>query len=177
MVMIDTYCKISGIMEHMFGQSSPAFSGSLLPLILLGFASASLAQPAVVPMPPHERTVLAESYTKEKLWVWQKRLGLQDWNVALEVVRATELKPKTLGNIHWDTEKKTAVIRVLDPADYTLPFHEMLDDMEFTVVHELIHLDIAPVLSNFTRSDANRREEEHAVNHMADALLHLDREH
>jgi len=27
------------------------------------------------------------------------------------------------------------------------------------------------------RSDANRREEEHAVNHMADALLHLERGH
>ncbi len=54
----------------------------------------------------------------------------------------------------------TAVIRVLDPADYRLPFHEMLNDMEFTVVHELIHLEIAPVLSHFTRSEANRREED-----------------
>lgn len=120
---------------------------------------------------------MAESFAKEKLWVWQRRLGLQDWNVALEVVRSTELKPKTLGNIHWDTEKKTAVIRVLDPADYTLRSQDMLNDMEFTVVHELIHLDIAPVLSHFTRSDADRREEEYAVNHMADALLHLDRIH
>lgn len=119
--------------------------------------------------------MLAESYTKEKLWMWQKRLNLQDWDVSLEVVRSTELKPRTLGNIHWDTEKKTATIRVLDPADYKMGFHEMLEDMEFTVVHELIHLEIAPVLSHFTRSDADRREEEHAVNHMADALLHLDR--
>lgn len=161
-------------MEHMFGQSSLGISG-LLPLVLIGFASASLAQPAVSSTPSRERTALAESFAKEKLWMWQKRLNLQDWDVSLEVVRATDLKPKTLGNIHWDTEKRTAVLRVLDPADYTLPFHEMLDDMEFTVVHELIHLDIAPVLSNFTRSDANRREEEHAVNHMADALLHLER--
>ena len=157
------------------GSRPLVFRAPLLPLILIGFASAPLAQPAVLPTPSRERTILAESYTKEKLWMWQKRLGLQDWNVSLEVVRATELKPKTLGNIHWDTDKKTATLRVLDPADYTLPLHEMLDDMEFTVVHELIHLDIAPVLSHFTRSDADRREEEHAVNHMADALLHLDR--
>lgn len=170
-----TFVELSGMMEHMFGQSSLRISG-LLPLVFLGFASASLAQPAVSPSAPsRERTALAESFAKEKLWMWQKRLNLQDWDVSLEVVRATDLKPKTLGNIHWDTEKRTAVLRVLDPADYTLPFHEMLDDMEFTVVHELIHLDIAPVLSNFTRSDANRREEEHAVNHMADALLHLER--
>ena len=86
------------------------------------------------------------------------------------------MKPKTLGNIHWDNEKKTAVLRVLDPADYKLPFNEMLQDIEFTVVHELIHLELSPVLSPLQRNDANRREEEHAVNHMADALLKLDRD-
>ena len=117
----------------------------------------------------------AETFAKEKLFVWQKRLGLEEWAIRLEIVRATDLKPRTLGNIHWDTDKKSATIRVLDPADYKLPFHAMLDDMEFTVVHELIHLEIAPVMSHFTRSDADRTEEEHAVNHMADALLHLDR--
>src|SRR5579863_7369375 len=149
---------------------SPGFP---LPLLLLGFAALLPAQP--ISPSAHERSLLAETFAREKLSVWQKRLDLQDWDVALEVVRGTELKPRTLGNIHWDSDKKTAVIRVLDPADYRLPFHEMLDDMEFTVVHELIHLEIAPVLTHFTRSDADRTEEEHAVNHMADALLHLDR--
>ena len=118
---------------------------------------------------------MAENFATEKLAAWQKRLNMQDWNITVHMARATELKPKTLGNIHWDLEKKTAVIRVLDPADYKLPFNDMLADMEFTVVHELIHLNFAPVLSELQRSDANRREEEHAVNHMADALLKLDR--
>ena len=115
--------------------------------------------------------MVAERYAAERLAVWQKRLNLQDWNISLVVSRASELKPKTLGNIHWDNEKKTAVLRVLDPADYKLPFNEMLQDLEFTVVHELIHLELSPVLSPLQRNDANRREEEHAVNHMADALL------
>jgi len=167
--------SVFGILNHMFGQLSPVPPGPFLPLVLIGFAPASFAQPAVSPITPRERTMMAESYAKEKLWVWQKRLGLEDWNVSLEVVRATGLKPKTLGNIHWDTDKKTAVLRVLDPADYNLPFRKTLEDMEFTVVHELIHLDMVPVLSHFTRSDADRREEEHAVNHLAGALLRLDR--
>jgi hypothetical protein len=124
----------------------------------------------------HERTVLAERFAIERLSVWQKRLNLQDWNISVVVSRATELKPKTLGNIHWDSDKKTAVLRVLDPADYKLPQNEMLQDIEFTVVHELIHLELSPVLSPLQRNDANRREEEHAVNHMADALLKLDRD-
>jgi len=107
--------------------------------------------------------------------VWQHRLNLDDWNISVAVVRASDLKPRTLGNIHWDTGSKSAVIRVLDPVDYTLKGQAMLRDVEFTVVHELIHLELAPVLSPLERTDANRRDEEHAVNHMADALLKLDR--
>jgi hypothetical protein len=141
-----------------------------------------LAPSGVLPadVPPitardHERTVMAESFTGEKLWYWQHRLNLQDWNISVLVVRSTDLKPKTLGNIHWDLDKKSATIRVLDPADYQLPLPEMLDDMEFTVVHELIHLELAPVLNQFSRNEASRRDEEHAVNHMAEALLKLER--
>ena len=151
----------------------------LLPLVLLvTLASNTSAQAPSAPTPesPRERSLLAEKYAVERLSVWQKRLKLQDWNISLIVSRATELKPKTLGNIHWDTDKKTATIRVLDPADYKLPFDEMLQDLEFTVVHELIHLELSPVLSPLQRNDANRREEEHAVNYMADALLKLDRD-
>ena len=159
-------------MIHMLGRYSP---GILLPLVFLAFAGSSPAQQLPNDVSSRERTLLATSYTSERLWVWQKRLNLQDWNVSVLMSRASELKPKTLGNIHWDMDKKSAVIRVLDPSDYKLPFQEMLRDMEFTVVHELIHLNFAPVVSDLQRSDANRREEEHAVNHMADALLKLER--
>lgn len=124
---------------------------------------------------PRERTLMAESFSSEKLSEWQNRLNLRDWKITVMVVRASDLKPKTLGNIHWDGEKKTAVIRVLDPMDYKLKDRAMLNDIEFTVVHELIHLELSPVLSPLQRNEANRIEEEHAVNHMAQALLDLDR--
>ena len=152
------------------------FTGiALFPLLLLSFAGRSFAQPVAADMSPQERTALAASFSTEKLSRWQKRLNLEDWKISVAVVRASDLKPKTLGNIHWDSDKKTAIIRVLDPADYQMPLPEMLRDMEFTVVHELIHLELSPVLSTVSRNDASRREEEHAVNHMADALLKLDR--
>ena len=118
-----------------------------------------------------ERALVAQSYTTEKLWMWQKRLKLEDWNITVTVARSNELKPRTLGNIHWDADKKRAVIKVLDPVDYTLAQPEMLADMEFTVVHELIHLE----LSSLPRSEASRSEEEIAVNQIARALLALDR--
>ncbi len=135
----------------------------------------SCAERAAVVSCHEERTTLAASFTVEKLWRWQKRLQLEDWKISVLIARASELKPRTLGNIHWDTDKKVATIRVLDPADYELPMPAMMRDMEFTIVHELIHLELATVLSSFSRNEASRREEEHAVNHMAEALLKLDR--
>jgi hypothetical protein len=164
----------------MLGRYSTSLSGSLtlLGLTMMGGMVPCHAQSNPTTSEPtlaSERSLLAKSFASEKLWVWQKRLNLQDWAVSVVVSRDGELKPKTLGNIHWDREKKTAVIHVLDPSDYHLPFEAMLRDIEFTVVHELIHLEMVPTLSDLQRTDANRREEEHAVNYMADALLKLDR--
>jgi hypothetical protein len=161
------------MMMHMLSRFSPGLY-SFSVVFLLTFAAASLAQETPAET-ARQRTLMSQQFATERLWVWQKRLNLQDWDISVVVARASDLKPKTLGNIHWDNEKKTAVIRVLDPADYKLPFDDMMKDVEFTVVHELIHLELSPVLSPLQRNDANRREEEYAVNHMADALLKLDR--
>jgi hypothetical protein len=120
---------------------------------------------------PRERTLAAHSYATEKLLLWQKHLKLESWKLDLKLVRSTELKPKTLGNIHWDSRTRKATIRVLDPADYKLQGEAMLRDMEFTIVHELIHLQ----LSSLPRSEASRRAEEHAVNNLTNALLRLAR--
>lgn len=114
---------------------------------------------------------MAQPYVVERLAVWQQRLKLEDWKISVIMSHPSDLKPKTLGNIHWDADKKSAVIRVLDASDYQLGCRDMLDDMEFTVVHELIHLE----LSSLPRSDASRRDEEYAVNQITDALLKLDR--
>src|SRR5690242_3412369 len=81
-----------------------------------------------------ERCVTAESYLNQKLFLWQKRLKLEDWNITFKLVRIGELKPKTLGNIHWDSDVKKANISILNPADYKLSFPEALKDMEFTIV-------------------------------------------
>jgi len=155
----------------MSGRVSPGFSGPFLSAVILALIPAA-GFPETVPEPSsHDRAVQAETYVNARLVVWQQRLNLQDWKISIVMSHPSDLKPKTLGNIHWDADKKSAVIRVLDSSDYRLPFREMLEDMEFTVVHELIHLE----LSSLPRSEASRRDEEHAVNQIADALLKLDR--
>jgi hypothetical protein len=89
----------------------------------------------------------------------------------------SDLRRGSLGNVHWDADKKTATIRVLDASDYQMSFSATLKDMEFTVVHELTHLELSSMTRNFkSRSEESVGEEERAVNRLADAMLLLDRE-
>lgn len=141
-----------------------------LTLAVLSFV-AGVCIPAEMPPTLEERTIAVQNFSTEKLAIWQKRLNLESWKITVKLVRASELKPKTLGNIHWDTPVKAANIRVLTVSDYRLPYDKMLDDIEFTIVHELVHLQ----LSSLPRSEASRGAEERAVNQITQALLNLDR--
>ncbi|MEX2302408.1 MAG: hypothetical protein WD733_15810 [Bryobacterales bacterium] len=133
-------------------------------------APGDLAQPAC--SADHEQAGVARRFAEERLAIWQQRLDLDDWQISLLLTRREDLKPKTLGGIRWDKRKKQAVIWVLDPLDYPLPHEQMLEDMERTIVHELLHLELA----SRRRSEASRSHEEHAVNRIAEAFLKLDRE-
>jgi hypothetical protein len=123
------------------------------------------------PQTPITPQITPKDFTEQKLAVWQQRLKLEDWKISVALVRLNDLPPKTLGGIRWDKGKKTATVWLLDPADYQLPYREMLDDMELTIVHELVHLDLA----SLPRGQASRSSEERAVNGIAQAMLGLDR--
>jgi len=114
----------------------------------------------------------AKPFVEERLAFWQKRLQLTEWNISVVMTPRSALKARTLGGIHWDKDKKLAGISVMDPADYHVACEQMLDDMEFTIVHELIHLELA----SLPKSEASRSTEEHAVNRIAEALIKLHRE-
>jgi hypothetical protein len=153
---------------------------ALLPLVIVALVHGSgpsnkarSTTPAVNSRPitaaGAEREAVAERFVSQALATWQQRLDLKDWKVKVDLVRPTALEPKTLGNIHWDMNTKEATIAVLSAYDYTLPTPAMLDDMEFTVVHELVHLHLAAL----PHTDASVVPEEHAVNELARALLQL----
>jgi len=141
---------------------------ALLPLVLTGIC--------FVPQPPaepiaSERDSMAEHYLASSLTRWQQRLQLQDWAISVKLSKPNQLRRGTLGNIHWDSPAKTAEVRVLPATEYSMPYHAALRDMEFTLVHELVHLELA----SLPRNDASRGDEEDAVNRVAEALLRLDR--
>lgn len=143
-----------------------------LGLFTLLACGTALAQSEAYSAERLEQSPSPERFVNERLSIWQQRLKLEDWHISVVMIRHSDLKPKTLGNIRWDKKKKSAVIWVQDAADYKLPYDEMLADMEFTVVHELVHLELA----SLPRSEASRSSEEHAVNRIAEALLKMDRQ-
>jgi hypothetical protein len=120
---------------------------------------------------PEAHDAEVAKFVSQKLQIWQDRMNLKDWNIKVNLLPADKLEPKTLGNVHWDTDLKTADIGVLAPQDYKLPYKAMLDDMELTIVHELVHIELA----SLPRSEASRRNEEHTVNEISGALLRLSR--
>jgi len=144
-------------------------AAAFLCLALFTLTTPAFASGTSTKTTPQERATIAQQFVGQKLATWQDRLNLKDWNIQVELVRASQLEPRTLGNIHWDANVKKAKIDVLSSYDYTLPFAAMLNDMEFTVVHELVHLRIA----SLPRSEASRRDEERAVNELTRTLLNL----
>ncbi len=111
----------------------------------------------------------AAAFVAERLSVWQERMAMKDWHIQVTLVKPEQLEPQTLGDVHWDTDQKSATISVLSPESYKLTGKAMLDDMEVTVVHELVHIELA----SLPRSDSSRRIEEHAVVSIARALLKM----
>lgn len=153
-------------------RTNPVFFSLGFAILGLPWAADLRAQDCqAVNVTPVERTLEAQSFANAKLLLWQNKLNLGVWKISLLVVRADQLRPETLGNVHWNLGEKSAVIRVLDPADYHLPLDAMLRDIEFTVVHELVHLEIAPILGDQNRTPESRTEEERTVNSVAGALI------
>lgn len=139
-----------------------------VPVVTAGLCVA----PQPPPDPPAEQwTALAEAHLNQRLASWQQRLLLDEWSISIEMSSPDQLRPGTLGNIRWDETGKTARIRVLDAPYYEMSYQAAVRDMEFTVVHELLHLELA----SLPRSEASRSDEEVAVNRVAEALLELNR--
>jgi hypothetical protein len=148
----------------------PCFSlASLICPAIFLFAPAMPA--ATPPLPPQCAPAATAEFLNTRLAFWQQRLNLGDWKLSVVSSHPGDLKPQTLGNVHWDTDKKTAVIRVLSPSDYQMSCPAALDDMELTVVHELVHL----TLVHLRNANTDRNDEERAVVQLTDALLKLDR--
>ncbi|HEY3269159.1 MAG TPA: hypothetical protein VGM37_19785 [Armatimonadota bacterium] len=75
--------------------------------------------------------------------VWQKRLRLQDWLVAVDIAPHWRLNPHTEMCCDATLSRKTALIEIIEPGHLS-PGPRWPTDMGQTLIHELLHLPFAP---------------------------------
>lgn len=102
---------------------------------------------------------------------WQKRLRLQDWIVKCKIVRQRDMTNETAGaEVKHYIMKKQAAIRVRDSIDY--PEETITEqDMEWDLIHELLHLYLAPL-----HTDETDEHVEQIVECLASSFILLYRE-
>lgn len=105
---------------------------------------------------------------------WQEHLRIEYWSVALRIARARDFSlANSQGECNWTITTAMATIKILDPLDY--PESPFKQDMEKTLVHELLHLHFCA----FDGTAAGSMEEkmlERTIDHLARALVKLKRE-
>jgi hypothetical protein len=148
------------------------FSVILFTSLLPNCAFSQTSQPDTAAAVDAARDELANRYIHEILPYWQSRLQLDGWDVHVLLTRPSDLRSGTLGNIHWDAGKKSATIHVMSASGYVstgtaTDTASILKDMQVTIVHELVHLELA----SLPVSDADRSNQEFAIDHLTDALL------
>jgi hypothetical protein len=104
---------------------------------------------------------------------WQKILRLQDWTVAIKWGRSFDLPHGKEATTRSSLSAKLAAVRILDPADYD-PDSMAPQDIENTVVHELLHLHTWP-FDHALADSLEARCVEQAIEAIATALVGLDR--
>lgn len=89
---------------------------------------------------------MSRIYNQEQLEAlleeWKNRLCLQDWDIAIGIYRATEFYNEGVGENTYNISSAKATIRIIDPCDYPKNT-KFPQDMETTLVHELLHLKFA----------------------------------
>lgn len=94
-----------------------------------------------------ERTerLLSQDELESRCRYWQSLLGLLDWDVKAKIARGNglDIPEGQQGRCNWTLGRKEAFVRVLDHIDWD-PAIIFPQDMEATLVHELLHLHLAP---------------------------------
>ena len=114
--------------------------------------------------------VISMTQLRKQCAYWQRALRLQDWEVKLTVSRRSQFTmPRCQGVIDWVLPTRQAYITLLDPRDF--PGTPFMHDIEVTLVHELLHLYVAPFHADEdTLAD---HAQEQMIDALAQALVRL----
>jgi hypothetical protein len=111
-------------------------------------------------MKPHELNRLLRE--------WQRRLGVRDWRLTAQIVGLGEIDD--LGVNLMCSGARVGRINILDPAVATPGADRLEQDIEDTLIHEILHCHFSPMYAD------NSFACEQAISAIADALVTLKRE-
>jgi hypothetical protein len=116
--------------------------------------------------------ILTERQLQRLCAQWQKRLRVQDWDVRVRVKRRhqMELESKRAG-CNYSLKLKEALIEIQSPLDYQPSVWP--NDMEQSLVHELLHLHFALFSADDETPEGVAQEQ--AIDLIASALVSLAR--
>lgn len=110
----------------------------------------------------------------ERCAYWQKVLRLQDWKVRAEIARSMDFNDERDcdGLCTAQRSRMRAMIQIISPLDY--PKDGLFgQDMEVTLVHELLHLHAAGL--GLEDGSIEQWTVEKMINQLSEALVELDR--
>lgn len=112
-----------------------------------------------------------EQQMQQKCLEWQQRLRLLDWDVSVKVVPAMDMgHERAQGTVRWQITEKRADIKLVTSEDAARMNLLRPYSMEETLIHELLHLHIAPFEPT---GEAECTAMEWCINAIAGALLQL----
>jgi hypothetical protein len=122
----------------------------------------------------NQKVVFTEEELRLECAEWQKILRLQDWIINLRICRERDMSESDRNaEIEANLPKRMATIRILDPIDYPPGLVEE-QDMELSLVHELLHIHLFPLFAD--REDEMRMvAEEQAIEAISRGLIELHR--
>jgi hypothetical protein len=124
-----------------------------------------------------KEVLLDDEQLEERLRYWQKRLRLQDWRIEAVIVRGREIEYND-ALADYTIPIRQAYIKVADATDWAPMLPQPLD-MEWNLVHELLHVVWALPTSSIDRGTEERLERWHmeqSIEATTHALISLERE-
>lgn len=112
---------------------------------------------------------------RERCRLWQHRLRLLDWDVKVEIKRQRDMiHPEgKAGEVEMVLEQRMAWITLRDMVDIA-PEDQDENDLEYSLVHELLHLWTEPL--GLPDDGPKKIAEEQMLNSLCRAFVKLDRE-
>lgn len=102
---------------------------------------------------------------------WQRILRLQDWDITVDIKRKHDMGTEGVdadANVRWVLTEHTAAVEIIDSCDWDPGWLGGEQDMEFSLVHELVHLQLVQWKDNTLAL-------EQAVHMLTQGLISLDR--